>query len=140
MKKAKEKKKNSGREIILDLPDVTDIPGQENIRPPKITEMQDTTISSSDEEGDELFNDGSDFLDEDISVSTVSDEEKKILHDAAEYTSVEEEEELKEAVVDNKDDDNELLNENVTYKDLGAEDLDIPDDFEDDDDEELGKK
>jgi hypothetical protein len=41
-------------EAILDLPDVEDIPGQENIQPPPFGEMSDTTISSDDEEGENL--------------------------------------------------------------------------------------
>jgi hypothetical protein len=46
----------------LDLPDVGDIPGQENIKIPRMKEYQDITASSADEEGDELFED--DLLDE----------------------------------------------------------------------------
>jgi len=38
-------------EARIDLPDVTDIPGQENIHVPNLREMADTTISSDDEEG-----------------------------------------------------------------------------------------
>jgi hypothetical protein len=49
-------------ESTLDLPDVGDIPGQENIRIPRMKEYQDITASSADEEGDELFED--DLLDE----------------------------------------------------------------------------
>lgn len=40
---------------IIDLPDVEDIPGQENIRPMPLGELADTTISSDDEEGVGLF-------------------------------------------------------------------------------------
>ena len=46
----------------LDLPDVEDIPGQENIKVPRMKEYQDITASSADEEGDELFED--DLFDE----------------------------------------------------------------------------
>jgi hypothetical protein len=130
--------KNKSKDIILNLPDVEDIPGQENIRPPKMREMEDTTISSEDEEGEHLFKTDDDFLN-DLDKSNVSEEEKKILRDASEYNSVEEENELKDAMVDRTDGDNDPLNETISYKDLGAQDLDIPDDFEDDDDEELGK-
>ena len=35
----------------LDLPEVSDIPGQENITVPPMGELADTTISSDDEEG-----------------------------------------------------------------------------------------
>lgn len=42
-------------EIIFDLPEVKDIPGQENIFPPKMGMFTDTTISSDGEEGKEIF-------------------------------------------------------------------------------------
>jgi hypothetical protein len=42
-------------EVTLDLPDVSDIPGQENIIPPRMGEFADTTISSDDEEGTRVF-------------------------------------------------------------------------------------
>jgi hypothetical protein len=45
---------------ILDLPDVEDIPGQENIHVPPLGMLADTTISSADEEGDGLFDDDDD--------------------------------------------------------------------------------
>jgi hypothetical protein len=41
--------------IILDLPDVEDIPGQENIKVPPLGALADTTISSDDEEGKGLW-------------------------------------------------------------------------------------
>ena len=41
----------------IDLPDITDIPGQENIVPPPLGALSDTTISSADEEG--IVNDNS---------------------------------------------------------------------------------
>lgn len=44
-------------EVILDLPDVSDIPGQEFIHPPALGELADTTIASDDEEGVGLFDD-----------------------------------------------------------------------------------
>jgi hypothetical protein len=37
-------------EAVIDLPDVTDIPGQENITVPPLGELGDTTASSDDEE------------------------------------------------------------------------------------------
>ncbi|MEJ7626813.1 MAG: hypothetical protein WKF35_08120 [Ferruginibacter sp.] len=47
-------------EVIFDLPDVSDIPGQENIVPPKMNMFADTTISSDDEEGISVFGDEKD--------------------------------------------------------------------------------
>lgn len=39
----------------IDLPDVSDIPGQENVHVPPLGELADTTISSDDEEGKGVF-------------------------------------------------------------------------------------
>lgn len=47
-------------EVILDLPDVSDIPGQENIVPPKMGMFADTTISSDGEEGADVFDEDDD--------------------------------------------------------------------------------
>ena len=44
-------KREQPKEIIIDMPEVKDIPGQEHVRPPKMNEMADTTASSDDEEG-----------------------------------------------------------------------------------------
>ena len=46
------------------LPDVEDIPGQENFTPAPLGEMADTTISSDDEEGDGIFEEN---IDQEIS-------------------------------------------------------------------------
>src|SRR3954468_23745714 len=43
--------------ITIDMPEVKDIPGQEKIRPPKMREMIDTTVSSADEEGEGILDD-----------------------------------------------------------------------------------
>src|SRR5215211_2297160 len=40
---------------VIDIPDVKDIPGQENVRPAQLGELADNTASSDDEEGDEIF-------------------------------------------------------------------------------------
>ena len=53
----KDKAKLEPEETTIDLPDVKDIPGQENIHVPDIREMADTTISSDDEEGVGVFGD-----------------------------------------------------------------------------------
>jgi hypothetical protein len=46
----------------LDLPEVKDIPGQEHVRPLPPGEMADTTISSADEEANELLDADEDIL------------------------------------------------------------------------------
>src|SRR5436309_2581631 len=64
----------------IDMPDVSDIPGQESIVVAGLGEMADTTISSGDEEGDEIWAEDVD-TDDDALVpsdkdSTVSQQEK----------------------------------------------------------------
>jgi len=76
----------------------------------------------------------------DRDTSKVTPEEIALLKEAAAYNDEEEEEELKKAVPDSVDEDGDPLNEQSNYKDLSASDLDIPDEFEDDPDEELGKE
>ena len=48
-----EKLKNE--ETYIDLPDVSDIPGQENVVLPPLGALGDTTIASDDEEGVRVF-------------------------------------------------------------------------------------
>ena len=54
---AKDQEKLKQEEFTIDMPEVKDIPGQEHIHPPVIREMQDTTISSADEEGEGILDD-----------------------------------------------------------------------------------
>ena len=53
----KDKEALKQEQTTIDLPDVKDIPGQENIHVPDLREMADTTISSDDEEGTGVFDD-----------------------------------------------------------------------------------
>jgi hypothetical protein len=53
----KDQEKLKQEVTTIDLPEVQDIPGQENIQVPDMREMQDTTISSADEEADDLLRD-----------------------------------------------------------------------------------
>src|SRR5688572_3282649 len=57
--------------VTLDLPDVSDIPGQENITVPPLGALADTTISSDDEEGAGLFEEEDE--DADIMMGTEAD-------------------------------------------------------------------
>ncbi|HLY68162.1 MAG TPA: hypothetical protein VKR53_00455 [Puia sp.] len=132
-KKDKEDLKKEPKTIYL--PDVKDIPGQENIKPPKFKEFADTTASSADEEGDEIWKD--ELLDDD---DNVSETERNLLRKAADHGGDEENDELRNAIPDTTDADGDELNEKLTSMDLSAKDLDIPDDFEDEEDEELGKE
>jgi hypothetical protein len=100
-------------EVTLNLPDVKDIPGQEFIHPPKMESFSDTTISSADEEGDDLFEDEPDE-DADLIMSddeNVSEEEKSILENAAKDMPTEDNSRLRAAGLDDEDSEGDTLNE-----------------------------
>lgn len=44
-------------EVLINLPDVADIPGQENVTVPQMGAFADTTAASDDEEGTRIFGD-----------------------------------------------------------------------------------
>ncbi|HEV7622260.1 MAG TPA: hypothetical protein VGO09_11015, partial [Flavisolibacter sp.] len=59
---ARDREELKEEETFIDLPDVKDIPGQEFINTLSMGELGDTTISSADEEGDEIFEEDSDEI------------------------------------------------------------------------------
>lgn len=116
----------------IELPDVKDIPGQEHIRPPKMNEFRDTTISSSGEEGDAIFNEEEELLDED---SNITPEELELLDTAGESDT--DDERIRHTRLDDVDEDGDPLNEET---DPGGDDLDVPGAEEDDADEAIGEE
>ncbi len=58
----------------INLPDVSDIPGQENITVPQMGAFADTTASSDDEEGTRVFGDDTNYNDSTARTSEGSDE------------------------------------------------------------------
>ena len=119
----------------LDLPEVKDIPGQEHIHVPIMREFADTTISSDDEEGVGIFDEDDDKI---SAGSNVSKEERQALRDAAlKSIDAKDDENLKQAQLDNRDEDGELLNERT---DVSGSDLDVPGSEEDNDNEEIGEE
>jgi hypothetical protein len=120
-------------EGTLDLPDVEDIPGQEHVRPLPAGEMADTTISSADEEGEGLFDDEED-TDSDSDVTPI---EKELLQESSESMASPDDIKLRDARVDNTDEDGVLLNERVN---VSGKDLDVPGSEDDDSNEEIGEE
>lgn len=55
-----DREKLKPEETIINLPDVSDIPGQENVTVPHLGAFADTTASSDDEEGTRVFGDDAD--------------------------------------------------------------------------------
>ena len=135
------KKTNPDEEkfILMDMPEVKDIPGQENVRPPRMREMEDVTISSADEEGEGILDDlNSDEANEnDDNSSDLGYEEKRMLNQT-DRSNTEEAEDIEKMKVDQTDGE-DVLNETSDPLDFGA-DLDIPGSELDDSDEDLGEE
>lgn len=122
-------------EAIFDLPEVKDIPGQEHVRPFLPREMADTTISSADEEANELLD-----IDEDIlsdNTTNVTKTERDLLQRSSESMSTADDQQLDYATLDNTDDEGTPLNEKVN---LSGSDLDVPGSEEDDANEKIGEE
>lgn len=130
-KKDEEKLKQD--EVTLDLPDVKDIPGQENIRVPKMNEMADTTISSDDEEGVGVLNNDEDDVSNDrIGSATTKTEDDLIINEdddsVEEELDTEDEEESEdydlEITDDSVDEDSDVSNEEKLDLQRTADDVD----------------
>src|ERR1700744_1573539 len=104
----------------MDLPEVSDIPGQEHVRPPRLGELGDTTASSADEEGDDILEDDKDEATG--SGSNVSREERRALADVDNREVDTEDEVLNEAALDSTDDDGDPLNEESFGEDISGDD------------------
>lgn len=116
----------------MDLPEVKDIPGQENVKPPRLGELADSTASSADEEGDDILEQDDDLVGPGTNLSP---EERRALARAGSSREIDTEDDvLDEAALDSTDDDGDPLNEGSFGRDVTGDDLDIPD--EDEDDEE----
>ena len=142
--------------VVLDLPDVADIPGQENITVPNILSMQDTTISSDDEEGAGIFDDDDEddtqeavIDDEEVSAdeefvtgneADVTADEITMLQRADEDMPTEDNINLRRIELDAIDTEGDPLNEASLANDVSGGDLDIAGADADDAMEEIGEE
>ena len=136
-----DQKKLQPEETTIDVPDVSDIPGQENITVPPLGELADTTISSADEEGEGLFQEDEDD-DLDLRIGTradVSNDERTALADT-EYMPTRDENNLRNARMDNVDFEGERLNERSFGEERSGKDLDVPGASADNRNEEIGEE
>src|SRR5689334_9777916 len=133
---AKDKKELKNEEATIDLPDVRDIPGQEHVHPPQMEEYADETISSADEEGENLWSNRP-FTEES---SDVSDIEKKLLDESANDMPTTDERRLRRAQLNSTDDDGDLLNEKASGDAISGSDLDVPGADDDNEDEDIGEE
>ena len=113
-------------ETFIDLPDVKDIPGQEFVNTPPLGALGDTTISSADEEGTNIFDEDED---EDLprmgTDADVGRNERKAL-EQVDYIPTRDEDNLRNARMDNVDFQNEPLNERSFGEERSGRDLDVP--------------
>jgi len=122
-------------EAMLDLPEVKDIPGQEHVRPLPAREMADTTISSADEEANDLLDTDEDVLLD--NAADVSNLERELLQRSSESMATTDDEQLNKADLDNVDEDGTMLNEKTSRS---GSDLDVPGSEEDDANEKIGEE
>lgn len=120
-------------EANIQLPDVSDIPGQEHVHVPPAGELADTTISSDDEEGKGIFDQSLDTSGD----SNVTREERERLAETNESMSTKEDIDLRRAKLDNTDFDGTPLNER---EGISGDDLDVPGEELDDANEEIGEE
>jgi hypothetical protein len=129
---AEDKKHLQGDEATLDLPDVNDIPGETSRKKTSVTSpSSDTTISSADEEGNDILDDDEDIITD--KKTNVGSLERKLLDEAYDPVSTDGEP-IDQLSLDDKDNEGEMLNEDSMDKDLFGKDLDT--DIEEEEDEE----
>lgn len=139
MKKESNTDKSQERgKTVIDMPGVEDIPGQEHIKPAPRGALSDTTISSSDEEGTEVFDDQDEPMPA-SSGSNVSPAERADLFKAANDMPGDDEN-LREAALDSTDQDGTPLNEGSFDKNISPDDLDVPGASLDDSEEAIGEE
>lgn len=143
--------------VVMDLPDVADIPGQEKIRVPDMQSMQDTTIASDDEEGAGIFDDDDedDTQDAVIDDEEVNDDDEEfvagneadvtpqevtMLQRADEDMPTDDDIRLRRAELDATDTEGDPLNEASFADDVAGGDLDIAGADADDPMEEIGEE
>jgi hypothetical protein len=113
-------------ETFIDLPDIKDIPGQEFVNTPPGGSLGDTTISSADEEGVNVFDkDDAEDLRHTGNDADVSRNEKKAL-EQIDYMPTTDEDNLQNARMDDVDFQNEPLNERSFGEERTGRDLDVP--------------
>ena len=125
----------------IDLPDVKDIPGQEHISVPNMEQFKDTTASSDDEEGKDVWKTG--LVTDDVITdqsSNVSPIEKEMLEMSASDMPTKDEQQLRRATLDDRDSDGELLNEKTSANAISGSDLDIPGADDDNMNEQAGEE
>jgi antitoxin component HigA of HigAB toxin-antitoxin module len=136
---AKDAAKMKPETVTIDLPDVSDIPGQENMTPVPLGELADATIASADEEADDLFDDAEEQETAETSDSDVSASEIKDLEATATDMPTPDNINLQRAALDDTDEDGTELNEGSFNKNVtGSEDEETGEEDEENNEYSLG--
>ena len=131
-----DKEKLKPEETTLDLPEIKDIPGAGKSLKNASLLPGDVTISSADEEGNDLFDDEDEEVPDENNLEDdydVTATEKRLLRDSLD-PSYDTDLPIHSISLDRKDDVGILLNESGMDRDLFGEDLD--DDLVEEEDEE----
>jgi hypothetical protein len=135
----KDREKMKPDKAEINLPDATEIPGQEDISPQPLGDLADVTPSSADEEGERIFSNNIDRSIKEDADSNVSHVEKETLREAANDMPGDDEN-LRDAALDDTDEEGTPLNEGSFHADLSGSDLDVPGEELDDPNEEIGEE
>jgi hypothetical protein len=137
-----DEEKMKAEEVIIDMPDVSDIPGQEHIVVPQMQEMYDVTIASDDEEGVGLFGDDDEDEETEAIMGTAADvsNTEVIALEKSEHDEQADDVDsrLRRAELDDTDYEGEPLNQGSLATDVSGGDLDIPGASADDQMEAIG--
>lgn len=135
----RKKQQLSQDDSYIEIPDVSDIPGQEGIVNAGVPgAMKDTTASSDDEEGvkagRDIFNEADD---EDVKIvmgteADVTEEDLEMLGDPDQDQDMNEDEFIDKEGLDNTDFDGDPLNEAPVSEVSSGDDLDVPEEKESD--------
>jgi hypothetical protein len=126
-------------ETSIELPDVKDIPGQEHVSVPDMDAFKDETVSSDDEEGKDVWS--TELVEDDVitdQTSNVSSMEKELLDLSANDMPTRDDQQLRKATLDDKDDDGDPLNERTSA--VSGSDLDVPGADDDNMNEKIGEE
>jgi hypothetical protein len=136
--KRKKDKLTADSDAYIEIPDVSDIPGQEKITNAGVPgAMSDATISSDDEEG---IREGKDLLvedDDDVEIvmgteADVTEEDLALLGDKDQDMDMNEDELVRKEGLDDTDFDGDPLNEAAVNEDSTGDDLDMPESGDED--------
>jgi hypothetical protein len=123
----KDRQKLKGDQGTMDLPEVQDIPGQKNIDPLSSIPPGDTTISSADEEGDDVLGSNNN------NAARITPLENDLLNQSF-NPPYDADLPVEEISLDDRDAEGDRLEESGPEQDLFGEDLD--DDLTEEEDEE----